>query len=60
MMMAACGFQFDVSETVWRGMPGIVKPLVHGRARYFDSKLDRAVEPKQAVGAASISAKEAP
>jgi hypothetical protein len=32
--MAACGFELDVSESAWRGMPGIVKPLVYGRANY--------------------------
>ncbi|HEX4437237.1 MAG TPA: class I SAM-dependent methyltransferase [Solirubrobacteraceae bacterium] len=37
-MMAACGFQLDVSETAWRGMPSIVRPLVYGRAHYFDTK----------------------
>jgi ubiquinone/menaquinone biosynthesis C-methylase UbiE len=31
-MMAASGFQLDVSESAWRGMPSIVKPLVYGRA----------------------------
>jgi len=31
-MIAACGFQLDVSEAVWRGMPAIVKPLVYGCA----------------------------
>jgi SAM-dependent methyltransferase len=53
MMMAACGFQLDVSEAPWRGMPSIVKPLVHGRARYFATNSERAAEPAQAVGAAS-------
>jgi SAM-dependent methyltransferase len=37
-MMAACGFQLDVSEAAWRGMPAIVRPLVYGRAHYFDTK----------------------
>jgi hypothetical protein len=52
-MMAACGFQLDVSEATWRGMPAIVKPLVYGCARYFDTNPDRAAEPAQAAGAAS-------
>ncbi len=52
-MMATCGFQLDVSEAAWRGMPAIVKPLVHGRARYFDINPDRAAEPARAVGAAN-------
>ena len=34
MLMAECGFQFDVSEAAWRGMPAIVKPLACGRAEY--------------------------
>jgi len=33
-LMAECGFEFDVSEAAWRGMPAIVKPLVCGRAEY--------------------------
>lgn len=33
-MMAARGFEVDLSESVWRGMPGIVKPLVLGCASY--------------------------
>jgi SAM-dependent methyltransferase len=33
-LLAECGFEFDVSETAWRGMPAIVKPLVYGRAEY--------------------------
>jgi hypothetical protein len=33
-LMAECGFEFDVSEAAWRGMPAIVKPLVYGRAEY--------------------------
>jgi SAM-dependent methyltransferase len=33
-LLAECGFEFDVSETEWRGMPAIVKPLVYGRAEY--------------------------
>jgi SAM-dependent methyltransferase len=32
--LAECGFEFDVGETAWRGMPSIVKPLVYGRAAY--------------------------
>ncbi len=32
MLMAECGFELDVSEARWRGMPSIVKPLVYGRA----------------------------
>jgi SAM-dependent methyltransferase len=48
MMMAACGFQLDVSEAPWRGMPAIVKPLVYGCARYFDTNSDRAAEPGRA------------
>jgi len=52
-MMAACGFQLDVSEAAWRGMPAIVKPLVYGRARSFDANPDRAAEPARAVGAVS-------
>ena len=35
-MMAECGFEFDVSEAAWRGMPAIVKPLVYGRALYAE------------------------
>ncbi len=57
MMMAACGFQLDVSEAAWRGMPSIVKPLVHGRARYFGTNSERAAEPVQAVGAVSDGGK---
>jgi len=34
MLMAECGFEFDVSEAAWRGMPAVVKPLVYGRAEY--------------------------
>jgi SAM-dependent methyltransferase len=30
--MAEAGFEIDVTETTWRGMPGIVKPLVYGQA----------------------------
>ena len=30
--MAEYGFELDVSEAPWRGMPSIVKPLVYGRA----------------------------
>jgi SAM-dependent methyltransferase len=33
-LMAECGFEFDVTEAEWRGMPAIVKPLVTGRASY--------------------------
>jgi SAM-dependent methyltransferase len=33
-LMAECGFECDVSEAAWRGMPAIVKPLVYGRAEY--------------------------
>ena len=33
-LMAECGFEFDVSEAAWRGMPAIVKPLAYGRAEY--------------------------
>ena len=33
--MAECGFELDVRESAWRGMPGIVKPLVYGRAAPF-------------------------
>jgi hypothetical protein len=32
--MAQSGFEFDVGEAAWRGMPAIVKPLVYGRAEY--------------------------
>ena len=32
--MAECGFELDVSEAPWRGMPAIVKPLAFGRARF--------------------------
>ncbi|HEY1534753.1 MAG TPA: class I SAM-dependent methyltransferase, partial [Polyangiaceae bacterium] len=53
LMMAARGFQLDVSEATWRSMPSIVKPLVHGRASYFDTSSERAAEHAQAVGAAS-------
>jgi SAM-dependent methyltransferase len=35
-MMAECGFELDVSESAWRGMPAVVKPLVYGRARYVN------------------------
>jgi SAM-dependent methyltransferase len=45
MMMAACGFQLDVSEAAWRGMPAIVTPLVYGCARYFETNSERAAEP---------------
>jgi SAM-dependent methyltransferase len=31
-LMAECGFEFDVTDAAWRGMPAIVKPLVYGRA----------------------------
>lgn len=48
-MMAACGFQLDVSEAAWRGMPAIVRPLAYGCARYFDTNPDRATEPAQAT-----------
>ena len=41
-MMAACGFELDVSEAAWRGMPGIVKPLVYGRAKYVNGGRVRA------------------
>lgn len=37
-MMAASGFELDVDEAAWRGMPSIVRPLVCGRASYFDAK----------------------
>jgi SAM-dependent methyltransferase len=53
MMMASCGFQLDVSEAAWRGMPAIVKPLVYGCARSFDANPDRASAPARAVGAVS-------
>ncbi|HEX5225206.1 MAG TPA: class I SAM-dependent methyltransferase [Solirubrobacteraceae bacterium] len=33
--IAECGFELDVSEAPWRGMPGIVRPLACGRARPF-------------------------
>jgi SAM-dependent methyltransferase len=33
--MAECGFELDVTETNWRGMPTIVRPLVYGRADYI-------------------------
>jgi ubiquinone/menaquinone biosynthesis C-methylase UbiE len=33
-LMASCGYELDVTETAWRGMPAIVKPLVYGRARF--------------------------
>jgi SAM-dependent methyltransferase len=35
-LMAACGFELDVSESAWRGMPGIVRPLAYGHAEYVD------------------------
>jgi SAM-dependent methyltransferase len=35
-MMAECGFELDVSESAWRGMPAVVKPLVYGRATYVN------------------------
>lgn len=53
MMMAAGGFQLDLSEAAWRGMPAIVKPLVYGCARYLDTNPDRAAEPARAAGAVS-------
>jgi hypothetical protein len=53
MMMAACGFQLDVSEAAWRGMPAIVRPLVYGCARSFDADPERAAEPARAVAAVS-------
>jgi SAM-dependent methyltransferase len=59
MMMAACGFQLDVSEAAWRGMPSIVKPLVYGRARSFDANPDRAAEPARVVGAVSAGSHQA-
>ncbi|HXB16602.1 MAG TPA: class I SAM-dependent methyltransferase [Solirubrobacteraceae bacterium] len=31
-LMAEGGFELDVSEAAWRGMPSIVKPLAYGRA----------------------------
>lgn len=58
MMMAACGFQLDVSEAAWRGMPAIVRPLVYGCARYFDTNSGRAAEPARAAGAASNGERE--
>ncbi|HTA05783.1 MAG TPA: class I SAM-dependent methyltransferase [Solirubrobacteraceae bacterium] len=60
MMMAACGFQLDISDATWRGMPSIVKPLVHGRARYFDISPERAAEPALAVGTESDDGGKAP
>jgi ubiquinone/menaquinone biosynthesis C-methylase UbiE len=33
-LIAESGFEFDVTEATWRGMPSIVKPLVYGRARF--------------------------
>ncbi len=60
MLMAACGFQLDVSEAAWRGMPSIVKPLVYGRARYFDTNPERAAEPARAVGAAGAGSHQDP
>jgi SAM-dependent methyltransferase len=51
-LMASCGFQLDVSEAKWRGMPAIVKPLVYGRASYFDASSGGAAEPVRAAGAA--------
>jgi SAM-dependent methyltransferase len=33
-LMAECGFEFDVAEAAWRGMPAIVKPLVYGSASF--------------------------
>jgi len=33
--MAECGFELDVRESAWRGMPGVVKPLAYGRATPF-------------------------
>ncbi|HEX4438334.1 MAG TPA: class I SAM-dependent methyltransferase [Solirubrobacteraceae bacterium] len=48
-MMAACGFQLDVSEAAWRGMPAIVRPLVYGRAHYFDTKPAHARETARAA-----------
>ncbi len=50
-MMVACGFQLDLSEAAWRGMPAIVRPLVYGRARYFDTNCARAAETARAVEA---------
>jgi len=31
-LMAQGGYEFDVQDATWRGMPSIVKPLVYGRA----------------------------
>ncbi|WP_163720646.1 class I SAM-dependent methyltransferase [Mycolicibacterium psychrotolerans] len=31
--MRACGFTAETDDAAWRGMPGIVRPLVVGRAR---------------------------
>ncbi|MCD2192091.1 class I SAM-dependent methyltransferase [Actinomycetospora endophytica] len=31
-LMAACGFQLDARPAVWRAMPGIIRPLLIGRA----------------------------
>jgi SAM-dependent methyltransferase len=33
-LMAQQGFELDIAEAAWRGMPAIVKPLVYGRARF--------------------------
>ncbi|HEX3911378.1 MAG TPA: class I SAM-dependent methyltransferase [Solirubrobacteraceae bacterium] len=57
MMMAACGFQLDVSEAAWRGMPAIVKPLVYGCARHSEANPDRAAESARAVVAARSGAR---
>jgi ubiquinone/menaquinone biosynthesis C-methylase UbiE len=39
-MMASAGFELDVCEASWRGMPGIVRPLVFGRAASAGGALD--------------------
>jgi SAM-dependent methyltransferase len=41
--MAECGFELDVRESAWRGMPGIVKPLVYGRATPFRGAGERSI-----------------
>jgi ubiquinone/menaquinone biosynthesis C-methylase UbiE len=35
LLMADSGFEFDVSEAAWKGMPAILKPLVYGRAEHL-------------------------
>ena len=47
-LMAERGFEFDVSEAPWRGMPSIVRPLVYGCARVADIDRSRVPDPDRA------------